>query len=329
MTSCRTRPTRRRLLALSGAALLTASAARAQSPALLRGAAPTHLIQGHAFATGWSVTLPAGPHADRRPLEELLAGIDRMMSPWRDDSEITGFNRAPDAAEVSGETAHVARAALRIAADSGGWFDPSVGPLVRRWGFGPIEGDALGWRGLQAGGDALRKDAPGLTMDLCGIAKGRALDLMAAELAGQGQAAFLLDLGGELLARGHHPSGRPWQVAIEDPRPEAGGIAAVVGLQGAIATSGTRAQSYDLGGQRHGHVIDPRRARPASGRLASVSVLADEAMTADGWATALAAAGTDGPALARSRDLAALFLFDEGAGGLRQEITGGFARHLL
>lgn len=316
-----THPTRRHLLALTAAAIAL--------PSILRAAPPTGTATGAAFGSAWRITLPDNALLERAPVEALLARIDRLLSPWRADSEVSAFNRAPDSVGVSAETAHVAQAALALAAESGGWFDPSVGPLVHRWGFGPITGEATGWPGLRAAGDHLSKDRAGLTLDPCGIAKGRALDLLAAHLADAGHEHALIDLGGELAALGRHPSGRPWQLAVEDPRPGHDGAAAVLVLEGlAVATSGLRAQSYDPGGQRLGHIIDPRRAAPAKGGLASVSVLAGSAMRADGWATALAAAGEQGPALAGRRGIAALFLFDDG-GGLRAETTGGFDRHLL
>lgn len=321
MNMARPLPTRRRFLAMT--------ALSCAAPAILRAAPPLQHLTGPAFGSEWRLTLPDGARADRPAIAALLARIDRQMSPWREDSEITGFNRAPDQADVSEGTVHVARAALRLAHDSGGWFDPSVGPLVHRWGFGPIEGEALGWRGMAAHDGGLSKAQPGQTLDLCGIAKGRALDLVAARLQDMGHDAFLLDIGGELLARGSHPSGRIWQIAIEDPRPGQAGAAAMLRLEGqAAATSGLKVHSYDPGGRRHGHIIDPHRAAPVDGDLASVTVLAADAMMADGWATGLAAAGRAGPDLAERYGIAALFLFD-GTDDLRQHVTGGAERWLI
>ena len=325
------RTTRRRFLAMSAAAMTLAPAARAKPPALLRGAPAVRRLDGHAFGSTWRVTLPdlSGADALRPALDALLTDIDRQMSPWRADSEITAFNRSSAAKVFSAETALVVAAALEIAQSSDGWFDPTVGPLVHRLGFGPIEGAGGDWTGLQIEDGRLSKDDPGLTMDPCGIAKGRALDLMRNALVAAGHEHFVIDLGGELAARGHHPSGRAWQVAIEDPRPEAAGGAAVMRLDNrAVATSGSRAQSFDLGGRRYSHIIDPHRALPAFGSLASVSVLSDSGMIADGWATALMAAGDFGPELARRGGIAALFIFAE-AGGLRRVTTADFDRHML
>ena len=323
---------RRQMIALTGAALWS-GAARAEAPALLAGANPVETIEGRAFASHWRITAPAGTGIThyRAGIERLLARVDREMSPWRDDSDLFRFNAATQECAVSHDVALVARAALDLAQNSGGAFDPTVGPLVARWGFGRISGLESGrWQGLAVGDDSLRKDQPGLTMDLCGIAKGRALDLMAEHLLTAGAADFLIDLGGELKSMGLHPAGRDWRVAVEDPRAARDGAAAVLALPSglAVATSGLRAQSYDLGAHRYGHIIDPQSARPAEGRVASVSVLSGTAMLADGWATALLAAGEAGPKIARANSIAALFLLTDKA-GLSVITTGGFDRHLM
>ncbi|NHX27333.1 FAD:protein FMN transferase, partial [Escherichia coli] len=252
-------------------------------------------------------------------------------SPWRADSEITAFNRDTRGVPVSSETALVTAAALDIATASSGWFDPTVGPVVAQLGFGPISGGSTGnWRAISVFEDRLEKHDRRVTVDLCGIAKGRALDLMAAYLRKAGHTDFLIDLGGELCANGNHPDGRAWQVAVENPLPESRLAAAGLRLGSgmAVATSGLHLQSYQLDGRRYSHIINPHRARPVDGRIASVSVLFGSAMLADAWATALTAAGDAGPELARANGIAALFLFRSGA-GLRAETTGGFGRHLI
>lgn len=322
-------PSRRRFLALASAASLGLFA-----PAVARGGPALAMVEGRAFGTGWSVSLPAGTEAPglRARLDALLAELDLAFSPWRADSVISRFNAGAAAdMPVSAEIAEVTRSALDIAAASGGRFDPTVGPLVARWGHGPIrdgETPAGGWRQLAAGNGHIARAAPALTLDLCGIAKGHALDRMAALVREAGHGDFLIDLGGELAAQGRHPSGRAWHVAIEDPRPDAQGHAGVLRLDGmAVATSGDRANGYDLGGRRYSHIIDPTTREPVEGALASVSVLMPTAREADGWATALMAAGKAGPELARGRDIAALFLLRDGA-ELRRVATGRFQQHL-
>ena len=316
---------RRKALGLIGGAMAW--------PLVGRAAEPLGTLAGHAFGTTWRLTGETGGNLGRvrRDIGLLFAGIDREMSPWRMDSTISHFNgMAPGDISVSPELARVTKAALKLAEDSGGAFDPTVGPLVARWGFGPIEGlHGSGWTGLSATNDTIAKSEASLTLDLCGIAKGRALDRVTALAKAQGAVSLLFDLGGELSALGRHPSGRAWRVAVENP--VAGeDTPAIIELPGgmSVATSGVRSQSYGLNGRTWSHIIDPSSETPVVGRLRSVTVLAGDAMTADGWATALFAAGdADGPALAEKREITALFLFEDGA-ALRQVRTGGIEEFL-
>lgn len=315
---------RRGFLALAGAALAC--------PALVRAAAPD-ILSGDAFGTTWRIVGATNAQLSgfRAGLERLFRSIDAEMSPWRPDSAASRFNTSATGWIASPEMIHVTQAALRLAADSHGAFDPTVGPLVARWGFGPITGDGLpDWRGVQITPDRIVKASADLTLDLCGIAKGRALDRVCDLARDFGLDSLLVDLGGELGALGRHPSGREWQVAVENPL-SGQSPAAVLHLPDgmSVATSGLSAQSYTVGTRLWGHIIDPASRSPANGRLRAVTVLAYDAMTADGWATALFAAGDDaGPALARDRDIAALFLFDDGS-ALRRVATGGIAEALV
>lgn len=309
---------------------MTAAAAVALPGLTHAEALAVERIEGRAFATTWRITAPAGRRLEvlRSEVERLLLEVDRQMSPWREDSEISAFNASGAGGfAVSRETAHVCRSALHLAEASGGAFDPTVGPLVGRWGFGPISGGETGWRELTADDEVLHKGRPGLTLDLCGIAKGWAVDRVAHLLREAGHDDALIDIGGELAGLGRHPSGRAWQVAVEDPLE--GGTAGVLSLTDlAVATSGVTAQSYGVSGPDYGHIIDPATGAPARGALRSVSVLAGDAMTADGWATALFAAGAvEGPKLAQGSGLSALFLSEIG-GRLDAHMTGEFERHL-
>lgn len=319
-----TRPDRRRFLALTGAALA--------APSLLRAAGVEH-IGGTAFGTSWQITAPTGSGLDRlRPrVDALFQGIDAEMSPWRPDSAISRVNTRAGAITLSPDLATVTGAALTLAQASAGHFDPTVGPLVARWGFGPIEGDpAPAWSDLALNGRTLTKPRAGLTLDLCGIAKGWALDRTGDLLREAGLDSFLFDLGGEVLTHGTHPDGRDWQVAVDHPTDPApwGVLRAIPGT--ALATSGRATQSYSLAGRNYSHIIDPETAEPVAGRLAAVTVRAPTAMDADGWATALFAAGDHaGPQLARNRHIDALFLIETPGGGLRHAATGGIEEALL
>ncbi|MGI3183574.1 FAD:protein FMN transferase [Nioella aestuarii] len=297
--------TRRHFLALSAATF-------AARPAV---ASDMQVLGGEAFGSYWrgmfAADLPGGDIANL--IGQVVAEVDGQMSPYLAGSELSVFNRAGQAS-LSDAVVNTTQAALQIAAETGGAFDPAVGPLVARFGFGPIHGgENVGWQALALTGNRLTRENIDVTLDLCGIAKGHALDRMANGLESAGARNFVLELGGEVIARGQHPDGRPWQVGIEDG---AGGLAGVARLQGlAVATSGLWDQSYRVGsGGRYGHIIDPSTGAPAGDTLASVSVFHDQAMMADGLATALFVMGTD-RALSHARDagLSAVLVAQGGA----------------
>lgn len=326
MQKARFQPSRRTVCGILGAALVmprTAFGAQLES------------VTGRAFGTTWRLVAPTGSKLAplRSAIEDLFDEVDRTFSPWRSDSVLARFN-ATSADQFTRDTdlAHVTAAALAVASQSGGTFDPTVGPLVARWGFGPIhDGGAPDWRALVVDAETVRKTRDDLTLDLCGIAKGWALDRAAERVEAEGIDNYLFELGGEVLARGNHPEGRAWRVAVHVPAYSSGVPPAVQLPSGsAVATSGQWVQGYRLDDRLYGHIIDTATAEPVAGALRSVTVVADDAMSADGWATALCAAGADaGPDLARSQDLAALFLIETAGGALRATETGPFHELLL
>src|SRR5690606_23636066 len=152
------------------------------------------------------------------------------------------------------------------------------------------------------------------------------LDRLISLLQGEGEGDFVADLGGEIAARGSHPSGRGWQVAVEDPRPDRAGAAETVVLGNrAIATSGDKINAFNLGARRFSHIIDPGTGEPAAPSPVSGSGIAGEAMTAGGWATALMAAGERGLAIAERTTRDALFLLQDGLGGIERISSHRFA----
>ena len=155
-----------------------------------------------------------------------------------------------------------------------------------------------------------------MQLDLCGIAKGYAVDQMAAVLQQHGVQHALVALDGELRAVGSQASGAPWAVALERPEPGRRAVHSVIELHNlAVATSGDYRRFLQVGTARLAHTMDPRRAAPVHNDVASVTVLASRCMHADAWATALLVAGPgNGLALAQRMGLDALFLLRSAKG---------------
>jgi len=309
-------------------------------------------LHGRTMGTTYSIRI-ARPPLTRQEWRALQADVDavldelnRQMSAWRPDSEISRFNRAGvnEPVAVSADFAHVVRRALDLAAATDGALDPTVGALVNLWGFGPdgLRRDApppdaiaaarktTGWRHLTLSPDGrLSKAVPGLQLDLGAVAKGHGVDRVAALLRDRGLEHFLVEIGGETLAEGLNADGEPWRVGILRPD-QSGHLHGVLSLSGgrAVATSGDYRQFFrDSDGRIRSHIIDPRTAAPAGHAVASVSVLADDGLTADALATALLVLGPDeGQALLAQSfpGCEALFLVRQTNGSLQEIATPGF-----
>ncbi|SPC20052.1 FAD:protein FMN transferase [Cupriavidus taiwanensis] len=307
---------------------------------------------GPTMGTSWSVAALLPPDADAGAIgagiRAVLGRVIAQMSNWEADSDLSRFNRAPSGSwhALPADAFAVLQAALQVARDSGGAYDPSAGPLVDLWGFGPaparrappspddvqaargrcgwarIEIDAAGRRAWQPGGVAL---------DFCAIAKGFAVDAVARYLCEQGLEHHLTEIGGELRGHGVKPDGMPWWVALEAP-PGAGSDDAqqtLVALHGlSVATSGDYRRYFDSDGRRYAHTIDPRTGYPASHALASVTVIHPQCMLADALSTALTVLGPDaGMAHARRHGVAARFLVRT-ANGFLEHLSPAFAAML-
>jgi thiamine biosynthesis lipoprotein len=304
------------------------------------------------MGTTYRVTIPRLP-ADLgadiidRALRKVLDQIDATMSTYRTESEVSRLNRAApdDWFPVSADTSMVAAEAMAMARLTKGAFDPTVGPLVDLWGFGPAGPsvrmpDAIdiaahrsqtGYAGLETRQDppALRKQHEGLRVDFSGIAEGFAVDEMAGALERLGVYDFLAELGGEVRCRGNNRAGSPWTVAIETPDLASTQSRKHVDVtDAAIATSGDYRKFFIIGGQRYSHVIDPRTGRPVDHGLASVTVIGRSAMQSDALATALLVMGPEaGFAFAEGRDVAALFIARSETGFI-EKMTAPFAGYL-
>jgi thiamine biosynthesis lipoprotein len=176
---------------------------------------------------------------------------------------------------------------------------------------------------------AIRKHVSTLQIDVNGIAPGYAVDLLSSTFGRLGIKNFVIDIGGEVLARGRNARGKPWRIAVERPTdPQAAPYAFVSLRDASVTTSGEYRHFYIKNGQRYSHTIDPRTLEPVRHDLASVVVIGSTSIEIDAWATALNVLGGDeGFALARARRIPALFIRDQG-GVLRGEMTEEFESYL-
>lgn len=237
-----------------------------------------------------------------------LHRVEALMTRYRSDSDVGRFNDAAPGARVrvAPETAEVVRAALEWAGRSEGVFDPTLARLTTLWDpasvSAPPDAEALrearvgGWRSLtvasEPGGAELLR-VPGSALDLGGIAKGYGVDRAAAVLREHGVFQGLVNVGGDLMAMGAGPGGRPWRIGVRDPgRPE-GVVATLEVVDRAVATSGDYLRYFEHQGRRYHHVLDGRTRAPTRAGPRSVTVTARSVMAADAAATWAFAQGPD------------------------------------
>jgi thiamine biosynthesis lipoprotein len=311
---------------------------------------PYVAFSGSTMGTTWNVKVAGdnlGPEALREVgalVAESLDDVVRRMSTWESDSELSRFNASTSTQPIaiSEPIVHVLTIAEEISRLSGGAFDVTVGPLVDAWGFGnkgPVSSPPspaalqtllgeVGYRGLHLDpkAETLRKAHPGMAVDVSAIAKGYGVDRVAEALEESGYRNYLVEVGGELRARGRRGDGQAWRVAIERPGQEIRTLHWVVELvDRAMATSGDYRNYYELDGKRVSHTIDPRTGQPIGHALASVSVVHASTTWADAWATALNVLGPEsGYALAQAQGLAAHFILGTGPGQFENLSTPAF-----
>jgi FAD:protein FMN transferase len=291
-------------------------------------------ISGSKMGTSYHVTVVADQPAPAdlaEQIDQALSAVDQSMSTYKSQSELSQFNRLPHSQQVvvSDQFWAVLQTSEKIWRQSGGAFDPTVGPVVDLWGFGPQAGEdlipddskiaaALENTGFQhlvlnRADQAISKQKP-IALDLSAVAKGYAVDQVAELLEMLALPDYLVEVGGEMRLSGSNPEGKPWRVAIEQPSllPQVQQVIEI--YSGAVATSGDYRNYFEKEGQRYSHTIDPRNGKPVTHKLASVTVIADRCADADAWATALTVLGEEeGMRLANQYAIAVYMLVRDGA----------------
>ncbi len=269
----------------------------------------------------------------QKQVSEALAGVNKAMSNWDKTSEISRFNRSTNTewTPISRDFSVVMQEALRIHNLTGGYFDVTLAPLIELWGFGTKKDtppqptpqeiraalDSVGMSTMlefESDPPALRKVNTDTTINLSAIAKGFGIDKVASVLADNGIKEYLVEIGGDLVTRGNNSKGQPWAVGIEKPDSATRTVQQIVRVSDkGMATSGDYRIYKEVNGKRFSHILDAASGRPVTHKLASVTVIANNAMRADGLATALLAMGDQrGMALAEREGIAAFFIVREG-----------------
>lgn len=267
-----------------------------------------------------------------KEVNQLLVDFNQEMSTYIPDSKISTFNQTTiDSLDISQSKHFVRNVELskEIYAKTNNWFNPAVMPLVNYWGFGYTEKKAVeeidsnlvdslvhlvNFDQISLKNGVLYKKMKGAQLDFSAIAKGDAVDEIGRFLESKGIQNYMVEIGGEVRARGKSETGRLWYVGINTPKAEAStqDVEYVIELNDrSMATSGNYRNFYEVDGKKYAHTINPKTGYPEQSTLLSATVFAEDCATADAYATAFMAMGLD-PALEIAKtnaEIGGLFIF--------------------
>ncbi len=282
----------------------------------------------------------------QREIDSIFHAVDMSVNLWMDSSVISKVNRNEKVAldRIFIDNFNIAQEAARL---SDGYFDPTISPIVAAWGFSYKTGDSLtpqlidslralvNYRNIRIEGGKVAKENPNITLDFNAIAQGYTSDLIAAFLDGKGIKNYLVDTGGEIMARGGKPDGKPWIVGIEKPADNWDSERVVqtrVALRDkGLVTSGSTRKYVERNGRRYSHCIDPKTGHPVEHNVLSVTVLAESSVWADALASVCMVMGLERslPLIERMEGVEAYYIFANEQGELEVFATAGFEALVL
>jgi thiamine biosynthesis lipoprotein len=297
-------------------------------------------FQGFAIGTYYSITYIGKENADLpRAIDSILNDISKTFSIFDTTSVISKVNTNERVA-LNQDFISIFNTASELSELTDGAFDATVAPLVNVWGFGmekqlkitQEEIDSLltfvGYKKVSLQKQEIFKSDPRIQLNFNAIAKGYVVDKISDFLVAQGYSDCLVDIGGEVVARGTK-NGKDWQIGIQIPTETAEGEMAadyVFALQNrAVATSGNYRQYHEENGQRFSHIINPKTGQSERSNLLSVTVIAANCTYADALATAFMVMGLDASMqfLDKHTQYAAYFIYDD-KGKFRTQKTKNF-----
>ena len=308
-------------------------------------------LAGETMGTTYNITYGGEPaQSFKTSIDSLLVRINQEVSTYEKEAVITQFNKAEKKVQLDTvQHTHFLKnleAAVSYHDASDGYFDPTVMPLVNYWGFGYTGKEAIknvdslkinsllklvGMRKVvqMDGTYHLYKTAPGVQLDFSAHAKGYGVDQICEWLEQKGIQDYFVEIGGELRVKGKNPYDKLWTVGINRPEEQAKVTDFMFRIaldNKAIATSGNYRNVYEVDGIKYFHTISPFTGYPQRNRLLSASVLADDCMTADAYATAFMAMGLD-KAFQLAKDtqgIEAAFIYSDESGEMQIQRTEGF-----
>ena len=305
--------------------------------------APYKSASGKIFGTYYNIIYQSNNdlHSD---IKRAMNNVDASLSTFNKQSTITAINENKDI-EPDATFLKVFTLAQKISQDTEGAFDITVAPLVNAWGFGFKKGiptdsatiDSLhrsvGYKTVSYTGSRIVKENPATMLDCSAIAKGFGCDEVARALEAKGVTNYMVEIGGEIVAKGQNDKGKSWAIGInkpvEDATGEENGIQDIIRISnGAMATSGNYRNFRYIDGKKVAHTIDPRTGYPANHSLLSATVIAADCATADALATAFMVMGVEKAlAYCEKNSIDALFIYSDSTNNLQVKETISFSKY--
>ena len=305
------------------------------------------ILQGLAQGSYYAITYYDEQNRNfQREIDSIFHAVDMSVNLWVDSSIISKVNRNEEVTldDIFIGNFNIAQEAAHI---SNGYFDPTVSPIVAAWGFSYKSGDSLtpqkvdslltliDYRKVRIEDGILLKDDPRITLDFNAIAQGYTSDLIAAFLDSRGIKNYLVDTGGEIMARGGKPNGQPWIVGIEKPAEnwdsERIVQTRITLCDKGLVTSGSTRKYMERDGKRYSHCIDPKTGYPVEHNVLSATVLAENSVWADALASICMVMGLERslPLIESIEGVEAYYIFANEKGELETFATEGFQKLIV
>jgi len=296
-------------------------------------------IEGLAQGTSYHITYITTTGINyQRAIDSLLIEIDNSLSTYQPRSVISLFNQADSTQEIDELFRDVFLMSKQVYQATGGAFDPTVAPVVNAWGFGFKNSnntdsaviDSLiqfvDFDAVYINGNVVVKSNSGIMLDFNAIAQGYSVDVLANFLRNNGINDYLVEVGGELIARGRNINDTLWRVGIDKPieNLKERKLEAIVNLDNkALCTSGNYRKFYEKNGIKYAHTINPKTGYPVQHSLLSATVLGDNCAMTDAYATAFMVIGIEKTKefLSRNKKLDALLIYEDENKKIKTYIT--------
>lgn len=304
---------------------------------------PYHTDRGFTFGTYYNICYKSNKNLQLQ-IDSTLKSIDNSLSPFNKNSIITAINENRDTCPDE-QFLEVFNLAQNISKITNGSFDITVAPLVNAWGFGFKQGikvdsltiDSLlqyvGYRNVSIKDGKISKQHPQTMLDCSAIAKGYGCDRIAHLFNSIGIDNYMIEIGGEVVAKGKNDKNKRWSIGISKPTDDTSGtntqLQEILQISGrSIATSGNYRNFRYEDGRKVSHTIDPRTGHPVAHTLLSATVIADNCATADAYATAFMVMGIDeAMKICNKQSLEAYFIYSTPDGSIATQETEGMKKY--